>query len=102
MEHLFLSASGQCDYVVQIVTFPESIPVRVVAVRKFENLLQNFHVVRNVKGIPGLGIIEKIIKIVEPCPGDCRQAQGTGFVGGEKQAIACFWTVRCWYIVERI
>jgi len=86
----------------QIKAFPEAVFPGVVAVLNLEHFFDNLQVVGDVEGVAGVFVAEEIIEIVEPGPGDRRQAQRAGFVGGQKQAVAGVRARRFRQFIERL
>jgi len=61
-----------------------------------EHFLQNVDVVRDREQIPAVLVGEQIVELVEACPRDTAQAERTGLMCSEEDAVLGGWTTFCW------
>ena len=62
------------DEIVDGPASPESVLAGIVPVPDSEDLTQDFQVVGDVEGVPGVLVSEKVVEVVEAGPSDRRQA----------------------------
>ena len=66
---------------------PECVFTRIVALLDVENLAQDLQIVGDFEGVPRVVVAEEVEEVVKPAPCDGREAERTGFVGRDKNAV---------------